>query len=207
MPYETEQERFWAGEFGNDYTNRNSQDLLLRSKLIRLQRILSRTNSVNSIVELGCNRGLNLQALKILNDAFKLEGYEINASAAQEAKALGIADIFCGTITQETANNNKFDLAFTSGVLIHIHPDKLNDVYKNLIKLSRRYILIIEYYNPTPTEVTYRGYGERLFKRDFAGELIDTYNCALIDYGFSYHREELLMNDDSSWFLLEKRGL
>ena len=75
MQYETEQERIWAGEFGNDYTNRNSQDLLLRSKLIRLQRILSRTNSVNSIVELGCNRGLNLQALKLLNDAFKLEGY------------------------------------------------------------------------------------------------------------------------------------
>ena len=207
MQYETEQERFWAGEFGNDYTNRNSQDLLLRSKLIRLQRILSRTNSVNSIVELGCNRGLNLQALKLLNDAFKLEGYEINASAAQEAKALGIADIFCKTITQEIANNKKFDLAFTSGVLIHIHPDKLNDVYKNLIKLSRRYILIIEYYNPTPIEVTYRGHGERLFKRDFASELIDTYNLALIDYGFSYHREDLLMNDDSSWFLLEKRCL
>ena len=207
MQYETEQERFWAGEFGNDYTNRNSQDLLLRSKLIRLQRILSRTNSVNSIVELGCNRGLNLQALKLLNDAFKLEGYEINASAAQEAKALGIADIFCKTITQEIANNKKFDLAFTSGVLIHIHPDKLNDVYKNLIKLSRRYILIIEYYNPTPIEVTYRGHGERLFKRDFASELIDTYNLALIDYGFSYHREDLLMNDDSSWFLLERRDL
>ena len=207
MQYETEQERFWAGEFGNDYTNRNSQDLLLRSKLIRLQRILSRTNSVNSIVELGCNRGLNLQALKLLNDAFKLEGYEINTSAAQKAKELNIADIFCGTITQEIANNKKFDLAFTSGVLIHIHPDKLHEVYKNLVALSSRYILIIEYYNPTPIEVTYRGHGERLFKRDFAGELIDTYNLDLIDYGFSYRREKLMMNDDSSWFLLEKRCL
>lgn len=207
MPYETEQERFWAGGFGDDYTERNNQDLLLRSKLIRLQRILSRTSSVDSIVELGCNRGLNLQALKLLNDAFTLEGHEINASAAQKAKELNVGDIFCGTITQEITSSKKFDLAFTSGVLIHIHPEKLEEVYKNLVKLSRRYILIIEYYNPTPTEVAYRGQSERLFKRDFAGELIGAYNLALIDYGFSYHREKFLMNDDSSWFLLEKRDL
>jgi pseudaminic acid biosynthesis-associated methylase len=205
MVYETEQEEFWAGAFGNDYTDRNSHDLLLRSKLIRLQRILSRTTSVQSIVELGCNRGLNLQALKLLDSTLELQGYEINSTAAQKADGLSLGSIICATITQPIKNNRDFDLSFTSGVLIHIHPDKLDQVYKNLVKLSRRYILIIEYYNPTPTEVVYRGERERLFKRDFAGELMDAYNLALVDYGFSYHRERFLMNDDSSWFLLEKK--
>jgi pseudaminic acid biosynthesis-associated methylase len=205
MVYETEQEEFWAGAFGNDYTDRNSHDLLLRSKLIRLQRILSRTTSVQSIVELGCNRGLNLQALKLLDSTLELQGYEINSTAAQKADGLSLGSIICATITQPIKSNRDFDLSFTSGVLIHIHPDKLDQVYKNLVKLSRRYILIIEYYNPTPTEVVYRGERERLFKRDFAGELMDAYNLALVDYGFSYHRERFLMNDDSSWFLLEKK--
>jgi pseudaminic acid biosynthesis-associated methylase len=204
MVYETEQEKFWAGEFGDDYTGRNSQDLLLRSKLMRLQRILRRTNNIKSIVELGCNRGLNLQALELLDRSLELEGYEINVSAAQKAKDLHLGKITCGTITQEIKTNKEFDLSFTSGVLIHIHPAKLEEVYKNLVKLSRRYILVIEYYNPTPMEVVYRGERERLFKRDFAGELMERYNLALVDYGFSYHRERFLMNDDSSWFLLEK---
>ena len=34
-------------------------------------------------------------------------------------------------------------------------------------------VLMAEYYNPVPVSVSYRGNEERLFKRDFAGELAD----------------------------------
>ena len=57
------------------------------------------------------------------------------------------------------------------GVLIHINPDMLNNVYEKLYDSSDRYILVAEYYNPTPVNVSYRGYNDRLFKRDFAGEM------------------------------------
>lgn len=53
--------------------------------------------------------------------------------------------------------------------------------------------------------VKYRGNEDRLFKRDFAGELIDKYNLNLIDYGFTYHRDSYFPQDDSTWFLLEKQ--
>ena len=70
---------------------------------------------------------------------------------------------------------------------------------------SRRYICLIEYYNPTPVEVPYRGEREKLFKRDFAGELLDTYpDLRLCAYGFQYHRDSNFPMDDVNWFLLEK---
>ena len=66
-------------------------------------------------------------------------------------------------------------------------------------------MLIAEYYNPTPVEVTYRGHSRRLFKRDFAGELLSAYDdLQLVDYGFSYHGDPVMPQDDITWFLLEK---
>ena len=83
-----------------------------------------------------------------------------------------------------TVGGRGLDLAVHGGVLIHINPERLPIVYQNLVSLSSRYVLVAEYYNPTPTEVNYRGHNERLFKRDFAGELIDEFDLNLVDYGF-----------------------
>ena len=117
---------------------------------------------------------------------------------------LGIASINCGTIT-EPLTDKKAALTFTAGVLIHINPERLPVVYNNLVSLSSRYILVAEYYNPTPTEVSYRGHSERLFKRDFAGELVDEFNLNLVDYGFWYRRDNIASEfGDMTWFLLEK---
>jgi hypothetical protein len=58
---------------------------------------------------------------------------------------------------------------------------------------------------PTPTEVPYRGHSQRLFKRDFAGELMDRHpDLELVDHGFAWRRARL-PQDDINWFLLEKR--
>ncbi|MBU1076082.1 MAG: pseudaminic acid biosynthesis-associated methylase, partial [Spirochaetes bacterium] len=102
--------------------------------------------------------------------------------------------------------DQKRDLVFTKGVLIHINPEMLNKVYELLYKSSNRYICIAEYYNPTPVSLEYRGEKERLFKRDFAGEIMDKYkSLRLIDYGFAYHRDNNFKQDDITWFLMEKR--
>ena len=98
----------------------------------------------------------------------------------------------------------KYDLAFTSGVLIHINPNYLEKVYENLYNLTSRYVIINEYYNPNSTSVVYRGIKDKIFKRDFAGELMDRYSFNLIDYGFFYRRDNYFPRDDTNWFLLEK---
>ena len=40
-----------------------------------------------------------------------------------------------------------------------------------MYNLSKKYIYLSEYFNPTPIELTYRGFKGKLFKRDFAKEL------------------------------------
>jgi spore coat polysaccharide biosynthesis protein SpsF len=67
--------------------------------------------------------------------------------------------------------------------------------------------MVCEYYNPTPVSIGYRGHEDRLFKRDFAGELIDLYGLKLIDYGFIYHRDPVAPQDDATWFLMQKPGV
>ena len=70
---------------------------------------------------------------------------------------------------------------------------------------SNRYICIAEYYNPTPVEINYRGHQGKLFKRDFAGEILDKFHdLQLLYYGFIYHRDHQFPQDDVNWFLLEK---
>jgi spore coat polysaccharide biosynthesis protein SpsF len=187
MDIQTEQEKFWMGQFGEEYIARNRSGV--ENNLSFFSRILSRTSAVDSIIELGANIGLNLIALHQLLPKARLAAVEINSQAVAELKQqlLFVSEIYHESILNFHPQDI-YDLVFTKGVLIHINPDKLSSVYELLYKSSRRYILIAEYYNPQPVEVVYRGHGGRLYKRDFAGEFMDKYSdCQLIDYGFVYH--------------------
>ena len=144
----------------------------------------------------------------MLYPSIKCSAIEINKKAVAELrKFMPDKNIYQGSILEIDTDliNQKFDMALIKGVLIHINPGELNNVYEKLYRSSKKYICVIEYYNPTPVSVTYRNYENRLFKRDFAGELLDRYpDLELVDYGFSYHRDNNFPLDDLSWFLLKK---
>lgn len=203
--YKTDQEKFWAGEFGDAYSTRNYDEKLLASKINLFTRILARTHGVSSVLELGCNVGLNLVALRRLLPAAKLSAVEINEGAAAKARELNPGtDITHGSILDHKPAQ-KFDLVFTCGVLIHINPAELPAIYDLMFANSGRYVVVAEYYNPSPTEVTYRGHTARLFKRDFAGELMERHpSLRLLDYGFVYRRDPVFPYDDTTWFVMEK---
>ncbi len=203
MSYRTEQENFWVGKFGQDYIERNRSNSILYSKIVAWSKILRSINSIGSIREFGCNIGLNLCAINTLKPNVQLSGIEINEKAAREAAELNIAKIKIGTILDEMTLD-PVDLTFTFGVLIHINPSHLKTVYQNLVNNSKRYVLVVEYFNPTPTTHVYRGHKNRLFKRDFAGELMDEFNLKLLDYSFIYSRDNVAPSDNFTWFLMEK---
>lgn len=203
----TEQEQFWRGEFGNDYVERNQGDTLLAANIALFAKILGHCQPVHSILEFGTNCGMNLRALQQLTPKTKLLGVELNQKACEQANQLGIADVWQGSLFDYPIDE-MVDLSFTKGVLIHLAPDLLHKAYAQLYHSSQRYILIAEYYNPSPVEVNYRGNQGKLFKRDFAGEMLDFYpDLQLRAYGFAYHRDPLFPQDDTTWFLLEKHGV
>jgi pseudaminic acid biosynthesis-associated methylase len=203
--YATPQEEFWAGSFGTEYITRNRSDQLLASNLQFFSRALRRAGRLSSCVELGANIGMNLKALKLLYPDLDVHAVEINAAAAAALRALiGEAKVFEGSIF-DWAPQAPVELSLIKGVLIHLNPDMLPTAYERLYRASARYLLVAEYYNPAPVAIRYRGHGDRLFKRDFAGELMDKYpDLALIDYGFSYRRDPAFPQDDITWFLMEK---
>lgn len=201
----TEQEKFWQGDFGNQYVERNVGQPLVAANLALFAKALTRAGRIESLLELGTNAGNNLQALHQLLPQCELFGVEINASACAQARTLGIGQIWHGSLF-DFPRERSFDLTLSKGVLIHLAPELLPAAYAQLYELSQRYILIAEYYNPSPVEVSYRGNSGKLFKRDFAGEMLDRYDdLQLLDYGFAYHRDRQFPVDDISWFLLEKR--
>jgi spore coat polysaccharide biosynthesis protein SpsF len=201
----TEQEIFWEGGFGDSYISRNESNGLLASNLSLFSKILSSAEPINSVLELGCNIGMNLIALEALSPKLSINGVDINAKAIQElSKNKEHYNLQQQSII-EPINSSNVDFTFTKGVLIHINPEKLNFVYDNLYALSSKYICLIEYYNPSPVSLEYRGHQDRLFKRDFCGEMLEKYkDLQLIDYGFSYRNDHIFPQDDMTWFLLKK---
>ena len=122
------------------------------------------------------------------------------------AELIGAHNVFEGSIF-DFPLAGQVDLTLVKGVLIHINPEMLGVVYEKLYRSSSRYILVCEYYNPSPVTIPYRGNADRLFKRDFAGEMLDRYpDLNLVDYGFVYHRDTAFPQDDITLFLMEKRN-
>lgn len=204
--YSTEQEKFWAGEFGTDYISRNQGDALLASNLDFFAKALRGVREVKTCIEFGANIGMNLKALKLLHPGFEQFGIEINAEAAEQlANVIPSENVHHASIL-EFQPDRVWDLVLIKGVLIHINPEMLPHVYDKLVTASGRYLLVAEYYNPAPVAIPYRGHTDRLFKRDFAGEIMDRYpQMRLVDYGFVYRRDPNFPQDDITWFLMEKQ--
>lgn len=205
MTFRSDQEAFWAGTFGDEYAKRNRHDELLASNLALFSRALTAAGVLTSCIEFGANVGMNLKALKLLFPGLEQHAVEINVQAAAELSAfLPGGHVHQGSLL-EFVPTRTWDLVLIKGVLIHIRPDLLPDVYDLLYRTTGRCLLVCEYYNPTPVSIPYRGHVERLFKRDFCGELLDRHrDLRLIDYGFVYHRDPNFPQDDVNWFLLGK---
>jgi pseudaminic acid biosynthesis-associated methylase len=207
MQFKTEQEEFWAGNFGVEYIDRNIGNAAVASNLNFFSTALKQIGKPKDLIEFGANIGNNLQALKLLYPGIELSGVEINATAAKGLEqVIGEENVSnCSIFNYEV--EKKFQTSLIKGVLIHINPDMLELVYQKLYDSSNKYILIAEYYNPSPVAMSYRGNEGKLFKRDFAGEMLDKYSdLELIDYGFCYRRDPAFPHDDFNWFLLRKEN-
>ena len=204
--FDTDQEQFWAGDFGDHYVDRNKSDQFLASNLNFFSDALKSTNSLENCIEFGANIGMNIKALKQLFPQLSFHAVEINKKASKLlGEVIPEENIFQQSILNFDSEE-KWDLAIVKGVLIHINPQMLDKIYEILYKATKKYLLIGEYYSRKPENLSYRGFENKLYKRDFAGEIMDKFsNLELIDYGFLYHRDHNFPQDDITWFLLQKK--
>lgn len=156
-------------------------------------------------IELGCGDGRNMKALQQLHPMIRITGVDINDSALKKAAEFGRPVKMSVDDMRLRANIlQPAYLTYTKGLLIHIPPDYLPSVYSNLYDLSTSLILIGEYYSPRREEIQYRGQMGRMWKADFAGEMMDRFpDLQLVDYGFHYHRDKY-PQDDITWVLMKK---
>lgn len=199
-------EQHWAGKGGDAYVRRQPEERLVLSYKAMWNRVFAAMKYVpESVLEIGANVGLNLDAIRQINPRVEATAMEINPNAQITLLGKGY-QIWDGDLA-ELKHMAKVELAFTRGVLIHVPPTELAVMYERLYRASAKYIVVAEYYNPTPVEIEYRGQMGLLWKRDFAGEMLNRFpDLRLVDYGFVYHRDRWFPQDDVTYFLMEKES-
>lgn len=188
----TEQEKFWGSDFGNEYTNRNRVNWLDRVPF--WTDIIARTG-IQSAIELGANVGWNLLAIRAANPLIINSGVDVNIHAVDQARAIGL-DVFVGSIDELVLS--RCDLAFTSGVLIHIGPAEIRRAMEAIVEASSRYVLAVEYEAEKEEEIDYRGHADRLWRRPY-GKIYQDMGLTLIATG------EARGFDRCTYWLLEKK--
>ncbi len=214
MVKKTEQMEFWSGNFGKEYTDRNEVlNVKEWDKFYEETWGISRT-AMNTefiggfsrdikVLEVGCNVGHQLLCLQAMG--FKnLYGIELQPYAVEKAKEhTKSINIFQGSGFDTPFKDGYFDLVFTSGVLIHISPNDLNEILSEIYRCSKQWIWGFEYFAEIHQEITYRGKSNVLWKGNFAKNYSETFPDLMLikEKKYPYQNNQ---NEDSM-FLLQKK--
>jgi pseudaminic acid biosynthesis-associated methylase len=209
----TEQIKEWTGEFGREYTDRNSLSLeamdgmyfatfgVTRTALN--ERFLGDMDRDMSILEVGANIGNQLLCLKKMGFT-NLHALEVNPyAAAKFRERLPDIPLIQASALSIPFSCAAFDLVYTSGVLIHISPDNIAPAMSEIVRCSSKYVWGFEYYAPQYTTVTYRGHKDLLWKTDFSR----LYRTLFPTLGMVREEKISYKADDNvdAMFLLKKR--
>lgn len=207
---DTAQLNAWRGDFGDSYVDRNAPltDMLrIRTRMWARWVHAMRGREPESILEVGCNIGLNLRSLNRLIGAelFAIEPNEKAREVLVEEGILPAANLHNAPAQALPFEDGSKDLVFTSGVLIHIHPDDLPKAADEMHRVTRRWLLVSEYFSVKPESINYRGRDDLMWKRDFGGYFMDRFDdLEIVDDGFLWRRTTGI--DDATWVLMRKRG-
>jgi pseudaminic acid biosynthesis-associated methylase len=209
---ETVQAAVWKGQFGRDYTDRNTYDpegldgLYLKnygvSRRAINQTFLQGIPKATSFLEVGCNIGNQLLLLQDMGYS-NLSGVELQPYAIEIAqKRLPQAALSLGSALSLPYEDASFDVVFTSGVLIHISPKDLPRALDEIHRCSRTFIWGLEYFSSDAVEVPYRDHDSLLWKMDYARRYLERFSDLEL---IREQRLPYLQNDnEDAVFLLKK---
>src|SRR3989338_3598622 len=109
-----------------------------------------------SILEAGCGFGRNLNFLieqRIRSEI--LTGADISAKLLAQSGLPKAVKLVRADVLNLPFNNRSFDLVFTHGLLMHVNPRNLNRAMAELIRITKKYLIIIEEVRPWPQPLNY----------------------------------------------------
>jgi len=143
-------EKEWsAKEYDRFYwesVNHPHRDLLL-SKISEF--------SPGSVLEIGCSSGPNLLRIARAFPSAKLRGIDINRQSIDIGKKM-FAETGIGNVELDVGKaddlgafgDRSFDIVLTDAVLIYIGKDKIDTVAKEMLRIARKAIIMVEYHDP-----------------------------------------------------------
>ena len=209
----SKQSLMWASEFGDEYARRNSRTMKEREGFWQ-----GYGRKHKRILEVGCGDGKNVVGILRGNENNnEIYGVDVNLIALDMLNyhlvgyESGMVHAVYGKATDIPFKDNFFDLVFTCGLLIHIPPEDLLTVMSEMIRCSRKYVMMMEYYAEEETMIPYHGEDDMLWKRPYAEIFINNFSRLLenymhwkqIDGGFLGKDDGF---DDVNWWLFERTG-
>lgn len=113
------------------------------------QVIVDALNNPNSVLELGCNCGPNLAVIKKEYPTCRVAGIDVNADCINHARLMLKDEFFQqGDITDKLMfPNGSFDYVIVDAVLMYVGPDKIINVLKEMSRVAKRGIVIVDWFD------------------------------------------------------------
>lgn len=91
-----------------------------------------------STFEFGCNVGMNIKEFP------NHYGIDINRDAIEEGRKRGINVYYGDEKELNVMPDNSYDLVLTSSVLDHVPEENFKEIFENLKRITRRYLVCLE---------------------------------------------------------------
>lgn len=161
----------------NEYTDDNKGQI--QQELSKFIYYLSIGLGSKSICECGCNVGNNLSSFP---SDYDVHGVDLNAYALEKAKKRYPSFHFQqANISNTSHSDSSFDLVFTRGVLIHIQENEVDNVLNELMRISKKWILNLEYHGDDGMMIKWKRGNDLVWYRNM-NERWSKFNVDIISY-------------------------
>ncbi|MFH1092495.1 MAG: class I SAM-dependent methyltransferase, partial [Pseudomonadota bacterium] len=152
----------------------------------------------------GCGFGWNIKRIKLEFPQVQVGGVDFSLPQLKNARKYmdGIpAGLVHGDACRLPFKDDAFDVGFTVGVFMNIHPKKIKAALKEMLRVSRRYVVHLEYdENRTkPALREKRAFKTNIVSHDYKG-LYESLGARVIqlstyeDFGAAYEKHARSLN-------------
>ncbi len=116
-----------------------------------------------TVLEVGAHCGVNLRALDIIRRYDWLAGVDISPHVVEDGRKL-MAESFQSPHALHVAGADdvpfpdaRFDVVLVSGLLVCIGPEKIEQVLRELVRVSKRFLVLVEPFDDTDEGASFEG--------------------------------------------------